>query len=55
LADYGMGLTVDQIYDLRPPRYVIQWNTGEKLWLGIIIGMVIGFALGVLLLWPSGQ
>jgi hypothetical protein len=55
LADFGMGLTVDQIYDLRPPRYVIHWNTGEKLWLGIIVGIVIGFVLGVMLLWPSGQ
>lgn len=54
LADYGMGITVDQIYDLRPPRAVIVWNTGEKLWLGIVIGVVIGFILAVLLLGPKG-
>lgn len=55
LADYGMGITVDEIYDLRPPRFVIHWNTGEKLWLGLVIGVVIGFILAVLLLGPQGQ
>ncbi len=53
LADYGMGLTVDQIYDLRPPRHVIAWNTGEKLWLGMIIGAVIGFLFALAVIGPQ--
>ncbi|MFC1475921.1 hypothetical protein ACFLQW_02865 [Candidatus Zixiibacteriota bacterium] len=53
LADYGMGLTVDQIYDLRPPRFVIAWNTGEKLWVGLIIGAVIGFLFALAVIGPQ--
>jgi|GEM_PF-2290248 len=53
LAEYGMGLTVEDIYDLRPPRPVIEWNWGNNLFVGILIGVVIGFILALLLFNPS--
>jgi len=49
LAKYGMGLTVDEIYDLRPARRVIEWNWGNNLFVGILIGVVIGFIIATLL------
>jgi len=50
LAKYGMGLTVDDIFDLQSTRRVIEFSPDKNLWVGIIIGVVIGFILAVVLL-----
>jgi hypothetical protein len=50
LAKYGMGLTVDAIYDLHPGRRVIQFSPDRNLYVGILIGIVIGFAVALLFL-----
>ena len=52
LAEHGMGLTVEEIYDLRPPRAVIEITGGKSLLIGIAIGLVIGLILGLILFNP---
>jgi len=53
LAKYGMGLTVDDIFDLKPTRRVIEFSPDKNLWVGIIIGVIIGFILAVVIFNPS--
>ena len=52
LADYGMGLTVDEIYDLHPPRQVIEIAGVKALLVGILLGAIVGFIIALFLLQP---
>ncbi len=49
LAEYGLGLTVDQIYNLEPRRRPVVLNIGNRFWVGVVCGVILGLIIAVIL------